>query len=317
MTDTTHHRHGATAHRNDGHDYREQLDARADGQSLLTYLCGRYGHSSPAEWAERIASGQVLVDHRPVPAACVLHRGSTLTWRRPAWTEPEAPRSFRVLYEDADLLAVDKPAGLPTLPGANFLQSTLLHLVSAYAPGAAPLHRLGRWTSGLVLCARNESSRAALARQWSANQIGKRYRALASGRPDWNAKTIDTAIGTTPHVLLGSVHAAHASGKPARSHVTVLERRTNCFLCNVRIETGRPHQIRIHLAASGHPLVGDPLYVAGGTTAPDTRAVPGDGGYHLHAAALSFLHPRDGKRVALECEPPPLLVKSHTQPSCG
>jgi len=232
-------------------------------------------------------------------------------WQRPPWIEPEAPASFSVLYEDEDLLAVAKPAGLPTLPGANFLQNTLLYLVRGFAPDAVPIHRLGRWTSGLVLCARNYQSREKLMQQWSANKVGKRYRAFASGLPDWDEKTISVPIGPVPHALLCSIHAASPHGKPALSHVTVLERRTDSFLCNVRIATGRPHQIRIHLAAIGHPLMGDPLYVAGGLPALETHALPGDPGYQLHSAELSFLHPSTGRELVIECEPPQLLRLSN------
>jgi 23S rRNA pseudouridine1911/1915/1917 synthase len=300
----------ASARLNGGCEYREQLGPDADGLTVLAYLSRRYGHSSAVEWEERISSGQVLVDSRPAPPEIVLRSGSLLVWQRPPWTEPEAPLTFSVIYEDADLLAVAKPAGLPTLPGANYLNSTLLHLVRAYAPDAAPLHRLGRWTSGLVLCARNQRSRAAMTKQWSANSVGKRYRALASGLAEQDELTITAAIGRVPHALLGSVHAAISNGKQARSRVTVLERRKDSFLCDVHITTGRPHQIRIHLAAEGHPLVGDPLYVAGGIPAIDSRAVPGDPGYHLHAAELNFCHPGSGREVVLECEPPQILRSS-------
>ena len=233
--------------------------------------------------------------------------GSTLVWRRPPWVEPDAPTSFTVLYEDQDLLAVAKPAGLPTLPGANFLQATLLHQVHTYAPDAAPLHRLGRWTSGIVLCARNQQARAAVVRQWSTQQVVKRYRALAVGSPDWDELSVSTSIGPVPHPLLGTLHAAAADGKPALSRVTVVERREDSFLCDVRIATGRPHQIRIHLAAAGHPLLGDPLYGVGGVPPADSHALPGDPGYHLHAAELSIRHPRSGDELVIVCEPPPLL----------
>jgi len=144
-------------------------------------------------------------------------------------------------------------------------------------------------------------------RQWSAKEVGKLYRALANGCPDWDEATISTLIGPVPHALLGSIHAATQEGKSSLSYVTVIERRVDSFLCNVRIATGRPHQIRIHLAASGHPLVGDPLYGAGGLPLPDTRALPGDPGYHLHAAELSFRHPRTKREEVIECEPPSLL----------
>lgn len=302
MTDVT-----ADARLNQGYDYCETLDVAADGLCVLDYLSRRYRHASAAEWAARIGAGQVLIDGLPAPADRVLRRGSELVWRRPPWIEPEAPRTFTVLYEDEDLLAVDKPAGLPTLPGASFLEATLLYRVRAYAPDAAPLHRLGRWTSGLVLCARTHLARSTLIGQWSTRSVGKRYRALAGGAPAWEELAINTPIGPIPHAVLGTIHAAAPQGKPARSHVTVLERRADSFLCDVRIETGRPHQIRIHLAAAGHPLLGDPLYAAGGRPAPDARVLPGDPGYHLHSAELRIHHPRSGRALVLACAPPPLL----------
>lgn len=295
------------AHLNEGYEYRACLGPDADGQTLLAYLSRHYRHSSAAEWAARIESGHLLIDEQAARADNVLRRGSELVWRRQPWVEPAAPRSFTVLYEDEDLLAVDKPAGLPTLPGANFLQGTLLYQVRAYAPDAAPLHRLGRWTSGVVLCARNHHARATLIGQWSTRAVGKRYRALAGGLPDWDALAIAAPIGPVPHAVLGTIHAAAPQGKPSLSHVAVLERRADSFLCDVRIATGRPHQIRIHLAAAGHPLAGDPLYVAGGLPAPGTRALPGDPGYHLHSAELSLRHPRTGRELVIRCEPPPLL----------
>ncbi len=301
-------RHPTThTHLNEGCEYRERLGPDADSRTLLAYLSTRYRHSSSAEWATRIASGHVLIDDLPAHTDSVLRAGCALVWRRPPWIEPDAPKSFSVLHEDDDVIAVNKPAGLPTLPGANFLQSTLLYLIRAYAPDATPLHRLGRWTSGIVLCARNHNARTELMRQWSAKQVGKLYRALATGHPDWDETTISAPIGPEPHALLGSIHSASQKGKFALSYVTVIERRVDSFLCDVRISTGRPHQIRIHLAYSGHPLAGDPLYGAGGLPLPDTHALPGDPGYHLHAARLSFRHPGTMREIIIECEPPTLL----------
>jgi len=299
-----------TTHVNEGCAYREQLGTDAEGRTLLDYLNKRYGHSSSREWTARIASGLVRLDGLLAQADTVLRPGCELVWQRPPWIEPDAPKSFDLLYEDDDLLAVNKPAGLPTLPGANFLQSTLLYLVRAHAPDAAPLHRLGRWTSGIVLCAKNQHARTELMRQWSAKEVGKRYRALAAGSPDWDETTITTPIGPVPHALLGSVHSASHEGKPSLSYVAVIERRRDSFLCNVLIATGRPHQIRIHLASSGHPLAGDPLYGVGGLPLPDMRALPGDPGYHLHAAELSFHHPSTRREVVIECETPAILRRS-------
>lgn len=295
---------------NQGYEYRERLDREAEGQTLLAYLSHRHRHSSGLDWAARIAAGQVLIDFRPMPPEHRLRCGSTLIWRRPPWVEPDVPRSFSVLYEDEDILAVAKPAGLPTLPGANYLYSTLLYQVRAYFPDAAPLHRLGRWTSGIVLFARNQKAGALLSQQWSTRQVTKRYRALAAGSPRFEELTVTTPIGPVPHILLGTLHAAAANGKPALSRVTVLERRADAFLCDVSIATGRPHQIRIHLAAADHPLLGDPLYEKGGLPSPETLALPGDPGYYLHAAELCFRHPRTGYERVIECEPPSLLHRS-------
>jgi len=292
---------------NDGYEYRERLGTDAAAKTVLAYLSRRYLHSSPAEWAARIAAGQVLIDSKIAQVETVLHKGNILVWRRPPWREPDAPLWFDVLYEDADILAVAKPAGLPTLPGANYLQATLLYQVQQSYPDATPLHRLGRWTSGIVLCARNPQARAAITQQWSTPQVSKRYRALASGSPAWDRLTITDPIGPIPHPLLGSVHAVSVSGKPAVSHVTVRQRRADSFLSDVWIATGRAHQIRIHLAAAGHPLAGDPLYVAGGVPAVESQALPGDPGYLLHAAELRFRHPRNEDEQVIKCEPPPLL----------
>jgi len=293
--------------RNRGHEYRERLGPAADGRTLEAYLATRYRHSSAAEWRSRIAAGLVRLDCRPARPDVRLKPGQLLAWRRPPWVEPAAPSGFAVLYRDAELLAVAKPAGLPTLPGAGFLDNTLLHRVRSRVPGAAAVHRLGRWTSGVVLFALTRGARAGLTRQWAARTVVKRYRALAAGRPRFDELEIDAPIGPVPHAVLGTLHAVAADGRPAQSRIRVVEQRRDTFLCEVHIVTGRPHQVRIHLAAAGHPLVGDPLYVAGGLPAPGTRALPGDPGYRLHAASLTLDHPGTLRSLTLSCAPPPPL----------
>jgi 23S rRNA pseudouridine1911/1915/1917 synthase len=292
---------------NKGFEYRLQLGKDAEGRSLITYLSEQFTHSTENEWKLRIASGLVFVNDLPATPETILRTGSSLIWRRPPWIEPEAPETFSVLHEDDDLIAVDKPAGLPTLPGANFMQSTLLYLVQQHCMSAAPVHRLGRWTSGIVLCAKNHDARVHIMEQWTNRTVEKHYRAMAEGSPLWDEQDITVPIGPVPHRLLGSVHAAMPKGKYALSHVKVRERRETSFICDVNISTGRPHQIRIHLASIGHPLVGDPLYIEGGIPSPDTNAVPGDPGYQLHAAQLAFYHPRTGIKMVISCPPPPLL----------
>lgn len=295
---------------NKGYRYRIRIAEADAGASLLDFLSGNFAHSTEEEWRLRILEGRVLVDGNTPAPDVEIEEGQEIIWSRPPWREPEAPLCFAVLYEDEHLLAAAKPAGLPTLPGGGFLENTLLALAERYAPGAAPVHRLGRWTSGLVLLARDPGTAAALSRTWRTEKVVKRYRALASGSPSTSRFEVDAPIGPVPHSLLGSVHAADDEGKAASSSFTVVEKREDCFLTDAVIATGRPHQIRIHLAAAGHPLVGDPLYDAGGRPADGCAALPGDPGYYLHAAELRLPHPATGRELALWCAPPPLLRRS-------
>jgi 23S rRNA pseudouridine1911/1915/1917 synthase len=292
---------------NDGFEYRERLGREAHSSTVLAWLALRHRHSSEAVWRARIAAGEVSLDGVTASAGGALRAGQCLAWRRPPWAEPVVPLGFAILFRDDALLAVAKPRGLPSVPNGGFLEHTLLFLVRRHAcPDAVPMHRLGRGTSGLLLLARTEAARRAVAAEWRAGRVDKEYRALVSGVPASEAFSVETPIGLVPHARLGRVHAAAPGGKPALSHVRVLGVRGDQALVAVTIPTGRPHQIRIHLAAAGHPLVGDPLYVAGGVPGPDP-GLPGDGGYRLHAHRLALAHPATGRRLELECAPPPEL----------
>ena len=285
--------------RNPGWAYTEQIGPDAAGQSVLDYLTSTRRHSSRAQWHERLHCGEVELDGATVDGAVILRAGQTLVWHRPPWDEPDVPLHFELLHEDDGLIAISKPSGLPTMPAGGFMTHTLLTLVRGRYPEAIPVHRLGRHTSGLVLFARSSSIAAALARAWRAHEVMKQYVALGSGVPEWDRMEIAAPIGPVPHPRIGSVYAASAAGKPSRSIAAVAERRIDSTLFDVEIVTGRPHQIRIHLAAAGHPLVGDPLYGAGGVPREDTSALPGDGGYQLHAARLAFRHPLTGRPIEL------------------
>ncbi|MGA2402003.1 MAG: RluA family pseudouridine synthase [Syntrophobacteraceae bacterium] len=292
--------------KNSGYEYREQIDIRGSGLSVPAYLARKYRHSSENVWRDRIERGEIFLDGLQVQRDTVLKSGRWLLWRRPPWDEPDVPLTYSILHEDDDLLAVAKPSRLPTMPGGGFLDHTLLTLVRKSRPGATPIHRLGRGTSGAVLFARTARARSILGAALRKNEITRIYRALATGVPAAQEFSIDTPIGLMPHPKLGTVHSASASGKRALSRVSVLEKRGDTSLLEVGIETGRPHQIRIHLAFAGHPLVGDPLYAAGGTISnPD--ALPGDCGYLLHAERLYFRHPATESDFEIRCSPPPEL----------
>jgi 23S rRNA pseudouridine1911/1915/1917 synthase len=292
---------------NEGYEYRERIGPDASGCTVLAHLAARYRHSSEDAWSKRLAAGEVLLDGYPAEASDTLRAGQSLVWRRPPWEEPPVPLGFAVLHLDGHLLAVAKPRGLPTIPhGGLYLTHTLLHQVRRRWPEAAPLHRLGRGTSGLVLLARTKEARRAVTTAWREGRVEKRYLALVSGIPVEESFTVETPVGPVPHPRLGQVHAASATGKPSTSHVRRLAIRDGQALVEVCIPTGRPHQIRIHLAAAGHPLVGDPLYGTGGLPRSDP-ALPGEGGFWLHSHRLVLAHPATGERIELECPPPPPL----------
>ena len=295
---------------NRGWSYRAAVGAGDPPPTVLAYLAARYPHSSVSTWAARIARGEVELGGRVAAAADALQPGDLVVWHRPPWQEPDVPTDFAVIYEDRDVVVVAKPSGLPTMPAGGFLEHTLLHLVDRRYPGVRPLHRLGRFTSGLVLFARTSEAAAALAGAWRALDVDKRYRALVTGGPRWNACDVTTPIGPVPHPRLGTVHAARADGRPAHSRIEVVERRTEVTLVDVAITTGRPHQIRIHAAWTGHPLAGDPLYAPGGHPRHDAPGLPGDGGYHLHAWRLRCRHPNGRDELQLEAPVPAPLART-------
>jgi 23S rRNA pseudouridine1911/1915/1917 synthase len=300
---------------NQGYAFRQKV--RQGGVVLLDFLAEGHRHSSRAVWAARIAAGEVQVDGQPVPASTILGVAQEVVWNRPPWEEPAADTRFGLVFEDEHLLAVTKPRGLPTLPGGGFLQRTLLAAVRAAYPEASPMHRLGRGTSGLVLFARSPRAGASLQQAWRDHAVRKTYLALGAGVAGPDRFTITVPIGPVAHPVLGTLFAASEAGKPSRSFAQVLERWEGRTLFEVDIESGRPHQIRIHLAFIGHPLVGDPLYGPGGLPLPAMTALPGDGGYFLHAARLRFAHPVTGTALDLQAEPPAELRMRPGDPPRG
>jgi 23S rRNA pseudouridine1911/1915/1917 synthase len=321
---------------NSGYIYTDQVPRSDEGRSIAAFYAHHYTHSGEESWRRRIETGQVRLNGRPAAPDEILARGDYLTYHRPPWEEPDIPKDFGVLYEDDNLLVLAKPSGLPVLPGGGFLENTLLHLARrVYGSECSPLHRLGRGTSGAILFTRNAQTARFLTAAMKTRRIRKVYLALASGTAMPEAFTVDAPIGPVPYQLAttaggapgiarGStsvakarpltIHAYSPHGRPSTSHVRVIRRLTdqNATILEVTIPTGRPHQIRIHLSYAGFPLVGDPIYQAGGIPRPDgeddrSAARPGDIGYFLHSWKIRFPHPQRGEDLEIVCPPPPVF----------
>lgn len=326
---------------NQGWTYADSIRSATAGQTVLDYYTRRYTHSTGQQWRSRIEQGQVLLNNQSTTVHTVLAKGQTLTYHRAPWQEPEAPLNFDVLYEDDDLWAIAKPSGLPVLPGGGFLEHTLLHQLRSRYPHETPIpvHRLGRGTSGVMLIAKSQSARVVLSRQFRVRTaqavsaqsasaqsastqrpaslglnpqppLGKIYRALIGPAKPSELNdhfTCTYPIGKLPYPGLTYLYGHSATGLASRSDCRILQRTPQSTLVEVAITTGRPHQIRIHLAAAGYPMLGDPLYTVGGTPIPGGTAMPGDCGYHLHAHTLRFTHPHTGKTLCIEAAPPPKL----------
>ena len=298
---------------NRGYAYTTIISNKFHGRTLLAHLASLYPHSTPQAWQQNLDNREVTINGITAAGNESLTSGQTLVWNRPPWIEPDSPQHFEVLFNDPHLLAVNKPGGLPTIPGGGFMENTLLRLVQKQTPSANPVHRLGRATTGIVLFAKTPQAASRLSANWNTSKIQKIYRALAQGTAQQDAYEILTPIGLVPHPLIGSVWAASPSGKPSRSLAKVISRASSSTASSstpgtttfeVSLNSGRPHQIRIHLASIGHPLVGDPLYGVTGQPLENLPGLPGDGGYFLHAQFLKFDHPITGEQINLEAALP-------------
>jgi 23S rRNA pseudouridine1911/1915/1917 synthase len=301
------------AHLNKGFRYINRIGANFEGFTVLGFYTTRYPLATPSEWQSRIDEGLVLLDDLPTTADTPLFRDQVLTYNRPAWEEREAPKNWTVLFEDKHMVAINKPSGLQVLPGGLFLDNTLLSLVRKTYPDIAPIHRLGRGTSGIVICARTDSARSRMSRALRDGHFKKVYRTrvIRTDLPD--EFEINHPIGRIPYFEIDTLFAATPDGKPSETHCRTLYRDTdkNQSLVYVHIITGRPHQIRIHLAAAGYPLVDDPLYTYGGGPRPaasgEPLPLPGDTGYHLHAHEITFPHPETDEMLTLTAPLPDIL----------
>jgi 23S rRNA pseudouridine1911/1915/1917 synthase len=281
--------------------------------SALARLLPQHSRTRIKGWIEE---GAVLVGRKHPKPRDLVEAGSRVqvqvrAEKPQSLAQPEAI-ALRLAYEDADLLVIDKPAGLVVHPGAgnpsHTLQNALLGFDASLAklPRAGLIHRLDKDTSGLLVVARTAEAQTSLSRQLMARTMSREYLAVCVGVMTGGG-TIDAPIGRNRSDRLRM--AVRESGKPAVTHYRLLERfRAHTYL-SVQLETGRTHQIRLHLSHLKYPIVGDPVY--GGRFGQPRGATQGLVAtlrtfkrQALHAATLGFDHPRTGKRIALNSPVP-------------
>ncbi len=252
-----------------------------------------------------IEDGRVTVDGKTVSKSAKLSGGETVAVELP---EPETANAaaqnipLDVVYEDADVIVVNKPAGMvvhpaPGHPDGTLVNALLFHcgdslsgIGGALRPGI--VHRIDRDTSGLIIAAKNDAAHQSLAAQLQDHSLARTYEAIVVGGLREDAGTVDAPIGR--HFSDRKKMAVTQKGRPAATHWEVLERFPGFTHVRCRLETGRTHQIRVHMAYLGHPIWGDTVYGA-------KKPAPGLTGQCLQAVGLRFVHPITGEPVELSC----------------
>ncbi|HEX6738565.1 MAG TPA: RluA family pseudouridine synthase [Vicinamibacteria bacterium] len=301
-----------------------EVDEEGAGARLDRYLAQRLPALSRARLQELIERALVRVDGRAAKAAVRLRAGQRVSVEVPE-PEPARPRPedipLVVVHDDAQLLVIDKPAGLVVHPGAGRASGTLVNALLHHVrdlsgvggvlrPGI--VHRLDRGTSGLMVVAKDDAAHRGLARQFADRTVEKEYLAVVLGVPARREGVIEAAIGRDP-VRRQRMSLRAPRGRAARTSYRVLEAFDGAALLRLRIHTGRTHQIRVHLAGLGHPVVGDTTY--GGGRVPASRRAAAREALAaltrpaLHAARLAFDHPATGQRLAFESPLPPDLAE--------
>ncbi|HEY9085129.1 MAG TPA: RluA family pseudouridine synthase [Candidatus Tyrphobacter sp.] len=274
-------------------------------------LTARLSGASRSLVAQAARDGLLRVNGEASKGSRVLAAGDRLAFeipqRTPLVAGPEKI-ALPILFEDDDVIVVDKPAGMVTHPAPGSVHGSLVSALLAHAgslPGDALrpglIHRLDRDTSGLLVVAKSEEALQELRKAMAARRISREYLGLVHGAPVHARGRIEGPIGRDPRNRLK--YAVVADGKPAITHYEVRERFPKHAELIFRLETGRTHQIRVHAAAMGHPVLNDPLY---GHEEP-RFGLPGQA---LHAWRLDFAHPRTGAALSFESEPPPAYLRA-------
>ena len=301
------------------------VSAEQAGVRLDQFLVSKLEDVSRARVQELIAQGKVEVDGAAAKASLKLRGGERVVVtgeaQRPPLRATAEDIPLSVVYEDDQLAVIDKPAGMMVHAGAGKTDGTLvnalLHRFRKLSAGGHPLrpgivHRLDKETSGLILVAKDDVTHRKLQEQFAGRSVKKKYVALVHGWPKRERGTIELPIGRDPVRRIRMTTKTRA-GRSAVSHYQVVRRIDSPLgkfaLVEVKIDTGRTHQIRVHLAALGHPVVGDTLYGAPAKLKPGKKAPETLTRNFLHAAELNFTHPRTGRTMSFRSPLPGELRK--------
>ena len=293
------------------------LPAEAAGQRLDRALADALPTLSRERLKALMLEGAVtLAGRRPTPSLRVVG-GEEVSVSVPEAAPATAQAQqipLAIVYEDADLIVVDKPAGLVVHPAAGNPDGTLVNALLHHCAGqlsgiggvARPgiVHRIDKDTSGLLVVAKTDLAHEGLAKQFATHSIGRRYLAVVAGRPSPPAGRIEGAIGRHPVHRKKMDIVSPGKGKHAVTHYRTLQPLKDAALVECRLETGRTHQVRVHMASSGHPLLGDPLYGRTRASHRDVLKSLGFGRQALHARSLQLVHPRTQENLAFESPVP-------------
>lgn len=289
------------------------MSGEAAGLRLDSFLASHLNEISRTRVQRAIADGDILVNERVAKPSYRLHDGDQieidLPEPSPVELVPEAI-PLNIVFEDDDLIVVNKPAGMVIHPGAGIESGTLAHalvyhfnVLSGTAGRTRPgiVHRLDKETSGLLVVAKNDISHERLSDQFRDRRVFKEYIALVYGRVSKERGEIEARIGRSPHNRTRMSVLRGGAGRTAHTIFEVARRFQDFTLVKVQIKTGRTHQIRVHLAHIGHPVVGDATYGSGRENSirdvAIKRAVQSLGRHFLHSTELAFNHPRTGERL--------------------
>ncbi len=278
-----------------------KVDGSGIDRRLDAFLAELYPEQTRSHLQNLIKNGEITVDGRKVKAGYKLRDGETVNWEQrdiaPMKARPQ-DIDLDILYEDSDIIVVNKPQGMVVHPAAGHSEGTLVNALLHHCgdlsgingvirPGI--VHRIDKDTSGVLVAAKNDAAHVGLTAQWKGHNITRVYQALVHGIIPEDSGSIDAPIGRHPRDRKKmAVETTH--GKNAVTHYRVLERfaTADVTFIQLRLETGRTHQIRVHMAQLGHPVLGDPVY--GRRKDPYQLA-----GQALHAKVLGFLHPVTGE----------------------